>query len=275
MPGSGRRRRGRRPAPAPARSRTAARRSRTDTRRGSARLRRARRARSRRARRAGRRSRARRRRAARRSRCASAARLAVGGHVSGETSDLDRDHRPRTRPLSPSSFAVICMRARPTARARQVEAHLRRAAAGHGHRLLARRPRPRSTDGSRLRMVTMAVPLSLQLAVDDGAEARACRRRRGSAGTPACSSTGLLMRISRSPRPKREALSPATAMMRYVVRDSGSVTSVAAVAARVGDDRAEPEREHAEVLAHGRARALVRAAAAALVARPWRRGRGG
>ena len=40
------------------------------------------------------------------------------------------------------------------------------------------------------------------------------------------------MRISLSPEPKRDALSPATAMMRYVVSDSGSVTSSCACRSR-------------------------------------------
>ena len=46
-------------------------------------------------------------------------------------------------------------------------------------------------------------------------------RKRGNAGL---SVTGLLIRISVSPAPNRDARSAATAMMRYVVSDSGSLT---------------------------------------------------
>ena len=47
-------------------------------------------------------------------------------------------------------------------------------------------------------------------------------------GNAAFSTTGLLIRTSLSPEPNREVLSPPTAMMRYVVSDSGSLTSTAA-----------------------------------------------
>ena len=114
-------------------------------------------------------------------------------------------------------------------------------------------------------MVTMAVPLSLSWLCST-APKRAVSPRARKRGKAERSSTGLLIRISRSPPPKRDALSAATAMMRYVVRLSGSVTSVVAAAGGVGDERAEPEGEHAEVLAHRRARPRVRAPAAAFVA---------
>ena len=76
-------------------------------------------------------------------------------------------------------------------------------------------------------MVTMAVPLSFSRLCTTAPKRAVspAARKRGNAGF---SSTGLLVRISRSSHPKRDARSPATAMIRYVVRLSGSVTSAAA-----------------------------------------------
>ena len=143
------------------RPRRAAPRSRTDTRRGSARLRRGPRARWTRSPRAARRSRARRPRAARASRAPRVARLPVGGHDLRRGEDLDRDRLLEgvaSRPAaSPSSG---CARGRPPARARR-SAPRAAPPPAIGTVCVARRPRPRAPTGSRLRMVTMAVPLSL------------------------------------------------------------------------------------------------------------------
>ena len=76
-------------------------------------------------------------------------------------------------------------------------------------------------------MVTVAVPFVLSWLVTtapkDALSPRA--RKRGNVGFMV---SGLLTRISLSAEPKRDALSAATAMMRYVVSDSGSVTSAVA-----------------------------------------------
>ena len=88
-------------------------------------------------------------------------RLSVGGH------DLRARRGPRpgsasskasrlARAASPSSAA----RARPTARARTSKRTSLAPPPAIGDRLLRARPRPRARTGSRLRMVTIAVPLS-------------------------------------------------------------------------------------------------------------------
>ena len=76
-------------------------------------------------------------------------------------------------------------------------------------------------------MVTTAVPAAgswlVTTAPNDALSPTA--RKRGNVGF---SVSGLLMRTSLSPDPKRELRSPATAMIRYVVSDSGSLTSTSA-----------------------------------------------
>ena len=78
-----------------------------------------------------------------------------------------------------------------------------------------------STDGSRLRIVTIADPGSLSWLVTTEPK-YALSPRAMNRGNAALSTTGLLMRISLSADPNRDALSAATAMMRYVVSDSGA-----------------------------------------------------
>src|SRR3954454_22653039 len=84
-----------------------------------------------------------------------------------------------------------------------------------------------TTEGSSDLIVTVALPgcLSCECTTAPKYALSPTARKRGQVGV---SSTGLLMRISFCAQPKRDALSPATAMMRYVVRDSGNVMSVLA-----------------------------------------------
>ena len=137
-----------------------------------------------------------------------------------------------------------------------------------GAEVSVRLPSPANAriEGSRLRMVTMAAPLSLSWLVTRRRRTP-CRPRRGSAGTSACSSHRLVDADLRSPRPKRDSRSAATAMMRYVVSVSGSVTSLSR-GRRVRRHRPEPERQHAEVLAEAcRPRVAPAAAAVGLALR--------
>ena len=164
--------------------------------------------------------------------------------------------------LAVPSARVIWMRASPTALADGVEAHLGRAAPRLRRRCVGlavdrqdRRIERLDRDRGLAALLQLAVhDRAEERLVADGEEARERRRQH-----QRLVDADLALRPSRS----ATALSPATAMMRYVVSDSGSVTSRLRAALRVGDDRAEPEREHAEVLAQ-RARSGVLAAAAAV-----------
>ena len=76
-------------------------------------------------------------------------------------------------------------------------------------------------------MVTAALPASFpEFVTTAPKEARSpLLRNRGNAGR---SVSGFVTRTSRSPNPNCDSLSPATAMIRYVVSESGSVTVVVA-----------------------------------------------
>ncbi len=111
-------------------------------------------------------------------------------------------------------------------------------------------------------IVTTAVPAAVSWLVttapNDALSPTA--RKRGNVGF---SVSGLLMRISLSPDPKRElavARDRHDAIRRQRLRQ---LDVDVGVAVRVGRDRSEPERQHAEVLPQ-RAGAGVGAAAAAV-----------
>ena len=129
--------------------------------------------------------------------------------------------------VSPPSVTVIRTRgaAGRRVRARRTSPTPTRPARG-GPSASSRR-RTAACPGSRLRIVTTASPASLpELVTTAPNDARSpLPRKRGNAGSIV---SGFVTRISRSPKPNCDAMSPATAMMRYVVSESGSVTVVVA-----------------------------------------------
>ncbi len=128
---------------------------------------------------------------------------------------------------SPSSFTVMRMRAFPAAFAFTGK---RTSIEDFGETGTIRRASPAISRnrGSRLCIVTIASPFRATWLVrtDPKSAVSPEARKRGNA---AFKSRGLLTRTSACPQPNRESLSPATAMIRYVVNDSGSVTSAEAI----------------------------------------------
>src|SRR4051812_7866132 len=146
----------------------------------------------------------------------------TAGTVSGED-NTSTGITSSNASVSPASDTVTRTRARPTVR--PAASNLTSTDPPAGTSTICGAVSAKSmTAGSRLVTVTVAAPAVFNWLITTAPNAALSptARNRGNVGF---SVTGLLMRISVSADPNRELPPPATAMMRYVVSDSGSVTA--------------------------------------------------